>query len=357
MKTARIFPVIMAGGSGTRFWPLSRKARPKQFLPLATEKVLLADTFDRLKKVASAKDIRVVCGPSHAAAAKKHVKGLLGANLVIEPAARNTAPAIALACAHVAKVDPQGVVVVLPSDQHVQNVDRFAEALRQAVRVAEAGHIVTLGIRPTRPDTGFGYIRQGASLSDGANAVAAFVEKPKPEVAKEYLASGAYLWNAGIFVFRASVMLKAFETFMPELSKALGRIQEAIGTRAYPKTLAREFKKMPAISIDYGVAEKAPNMAVVPGDFGWSDVGSFNALPEVRPADARGNVLLGKGALAIECDGCVVLAKERPLAVVGMKEVVVVDTDDAVLVIPKEQSQKVRAVVDELGRRKWTKYL
>jgi mannose-1-phosphate guanylyltransferase len=262
-----------------------------------------------------------------------------------------------LATAHVAKAHPQGVVVVLPSDQHVSDVARFSESILKAASVAQEGHIVTLGIRPSRPDTGFGYIRLGQPLPSHGNSVAAFVEKPTLSVAQEYLASGQYLWNAGIFVFRADVMMQAFETFMPELFGPLSKISKAIGTRNYAKVLEREFKKMPSISIDYGIAERAPNMAVVPGDFGWSDVGSFNALPEVRNADDKGNVLLGKGALAIDCEGCVVVSQERPVSVVGMKDVVVVDAQDAILVIPKDKSQEVRKVVEELKRRKWVKYL
>lgn len=357
MKPLRLFPVVMAGGSGTRFWPLSRQARPKQFLALATDKVLIAETVARLKKVSKLQDVRVVCGKSHAKAALKYVKGLSAKNVVVEPSAKNTAPAIALATAHVAKANPNGIVVVLPSDQHVSDVASFSESIQKAASVAQEGHIVTLGIRPSRPDVGFGYIRLGQALASHGNVVEAFVEKPTLSVAQEYLSSGKYLWNAGIFVFRADVMMQAFEKYMPELHKPLVKVSQAIGTRNYGKVLEREFKKMPSISIDYGIAEKAPNMAVVPGDFGWSDVGSFNALPEVREADENGNVLLGKGALAIDCEGCVVVSHERPVSVVGLKDVVVVDAHDAILVIPKDKSQEVRKVVEELKRRKWVKYL
>lgn len=353
--SSRIFPVIMAGGSGTRFWPLSRAKRPKQFLSLATQKPLITETAQRLRGLANPKDVHVVCGKVHAAPVKRLVPGISSANILVEPAARNTAPAIALACLHVAKKDPQGIVAVLPSDHHISRPDAFRAQLAQAAEVARAGHIVTLGIQPSRPDTGYGYIRVGEPLAGhgAARSVKAFVEKPDLATAKGYLASGQYLWNGGIFVFRADVMLQALERHMPELWKGLQKIQAAVGKRTYAKVLAREFPKLPSISIDYGVAEKAENIAVVPGDFGWSDVGSFAAIPEVRALDASGNVVTGKNALAIDCQGCVVLGQDkRVLAVIGMTDVVVVDAGDAILVVPKDKSQDVRKAVDALKARK-----
>ena len=346
-----VFPVIMAGGSGTRFWPLSRKAKPKQFLSLATDRPMLVETAARLEGLAGWKDTYVVCGRVHAGPAAKLLRRLPRGNVLVEPEARNTAPAIALACAHVAARDLQGVVVVLPSDQHVADVRAFRSAVAEAVRVAKAGHIVTLGIRPTRPETGYGYIRVGDTLTGQARQVAAFVEKPDAEKARTYLALGEYLWNAGIFVFRVDVMLAAFARYMPELSAALGELQATVGTKRYAAALKRCFKKMPATSIDYGVAERADNVAVVPADCGWSDVGSFNALSDVRDRDEKGNVVLGSGAVVVDTEGSVVWAQARPLAVVGMKDVVVVDAGDAVLVLPKDRCQDVRRVVDALKAR------
>lgn len=355
--SSSIFPVIMAGGSGTRFWPLSRARRPKQFLALATKKPLIVETLARLAGLATPKQTRVVCGSVHAKLVRQALPKLPKANVLVEPVARNTAPAIALATAHVARVDPQGVVVVLPSDQHVADVKAFQQSLVHAVEVARAGHIVTLGIRPTRPETGYGYIRLGAPLPGAAHAVAAFVEKPDVVKAQQYLASGEYLWNAGLFVFRADVMLAAFAQHMPDLSRRLDVIRAALGTRREKAVVAREFPKFPSISIDYGVAEKASNVAVVPSDCGWSDVGSFSALPDVREKDASGNVTEGALPLVIDSTGCVVLGGERPVAVVGMTDVVVVDAGDAVLVLPKHRSQDVRKVVEALQAKKLTQYL
>jgi len=349
--SSRIFPVIMAGGSGTRFGPLSRASRPKQFLPLTGKRTMIEEALGRLKGFAPPSASYVVCGASHAKPVKKLLRALPATNVIVEPEARNTAPAIALATAHVAHVAPQGVLVVMPSDQHVEDVHGFQAALREAVRVAEQGFIVTLGIKPTRPDTGYGYIQVGEVLSGDARRVAAFREKPDRPTAERYLSSGEYLWNAGIFVFRADVMLEAFGNHMPEVAKALSVLLPALGTKKAAAVLKRVFRQMPKTSIDYGVAEKAPNIAVVPGDFGWSDVGSFGALHEVRPLDAQGNVTQGN-VLAIDTTGSVVIGGTRRLAVGGCDTLVVVDAGDAVLVLPKDKAQDVRKVVDALKASK-----
>ena len=342
--------VVMAGGSGTRFWPLSRAARPKQFLPLTGGKPMIVETVARLGPFAHPSRTWVVCGKTHAPLVKK----ALGkkARVVVEPQARNTAPAIAPATAHIAHEDPDATLVVLPSDQHVADVTAFRDALEKAIDLAAEGEIVTLGITPTRPDTGYGYIKLGEPLEPAGNRVAKFVEKPDLETAQHYLSAGDYVWNAGMFVFEATTMLRAFAQHMPELNGPLTELTALLGAKKkYDKALPKLFGKMPATSIDYGVAERAPNMAVVPGSFGWSDVGSFNALPEVLSLDASGNVAQG-AALVIDSKGCVVLAGKRPVAVVGMTDVVVVDAGDAILVLPKDKSQDVRKVVEALKASK-----
>lgn len=352
-----LYPVIMAGGSGTRFWPLSRKTRPKQFLPLTSARPLIAETAARLSGLATLKNTFVVCGKQHEKLVKKALTKLDKKNVLVEPMARNTAPAIALAALHVFARQPDGILVVLPSDHHIADVPGFQRELSEAARVAEQGFLVTLGIRPNRPETGYGYIRRGEKHLGASHRVQAFVEKPNVQTAEGYVASGEYFWNGGIFVFRADVILKAFAEHMPELYGPLEQLQKTLGKKTYPKALSRLFAKMPATSIDYGVMEKAQNIAVVPSDFGWSDVGSFSALPEVRQADERGNVVTGKRAVVVDCDNCVVLADSRPLAVVGLKDAVVVDSGDAVLVVPKDKSQDVRKVVEALKARKMEQYL
>lgn len=348
-----LYPIIMAGGSGTRFWPLSRKSRPKQFLPLTGAEPLLALTAARVRPLAPPERTFVVCGKAHAAAVRRLLPDLPAKNVLVEPIARNTAPAVGLAAAVVARADPEGVLAMLPSDQFVRDTAGFRRALREAARAAADGELVTIGIKPDHPETGFGYVQQGRVIRKGAlpvREVRRFVEKPDLATARRYLASGDYLWNAGIFVFRADRMLEELARHLPETTGPLAAIGAAVGTPGFGRALARHFPKMPSISLDYGVMEKASRIAVVPADFGWNDVGSFTALPAVRPLDARGNVLQGETVL-VDVEDSVVLAGERPLAVIGVQGLVVVDAGDAILVCPKERAQDVRRVVDELGRR------
>jgi mannose-1-phosphate guanylyltransferase len=355
----KIYPVIMAGGSGTRFWPLSRKNRPKQFLPLAGDAPLLAATVSRLPPLAKAKETYVVCGPRHAAAAKRLVPQLPKENFIVEPCARNTAPCVGLAALHVAAKDPKGIIAMLPADHHIGRPEAFRDALSAAAVLAEAGNIATIGIHPSRPETGYGYLKLGPRLAArskgkgkfGAHKVERFVEKPDVVTAARYLADGSYLWNSGIFVFRADVILDEIRRAMPVLGEQLGVIRDALDTPGYAKTLKRVFPDCPSISIDYGVMEKSHRIAVVPAEFGWSDVGSFAALSDVRKTDHLGNVAEGD-AMVIDGRNNVVLAtKERPVAVIGLDGVIVVDAGDAILVCRRDRAQDVRKAVEELGRQ------
>jgi mannose-1-phosphate guanylyltransferase len=319
---------------------------------------LITETADRLGKLVERKNLFVVCGKLHAAPTRRWVKGIPARNIIVEPAARNTAPAIGLAALHVALRDPQGVMAVLPSDHHVADVAGFQRTLSEAAKLARDGLLVTLGIQPTRPETGYGYLRVGESLKGNARRVAAFVEKPDLAKAQSYLQSGDYLWNGGIFVFRADRILEELHEHLPEVAEGLDVIAKAMKTRGASRVLAKVFPKLPSVSIDYGVMEKAQDIAVLPGDFGWSDLGSFAALPEVRPHDAQGNVVSGKGPLLIDCHDCVVVGSGRPLALVGMRGVVAVDSGDAVLILPRERNQDVREVVAALGKdRALARYL
>ena len=330
--------VILAGGSGTRFWPLSRVKKPKQFLPLVTGRTLIAETFLRVEPLCSSARTWVVCGKDHAQAVREALPGLPEQHLLVEPAARNTAPAIGLACVHVLREDPEAVLAVLPSDHHVARPDAFREAISVAARACEGGDLLTLGIHPTRPETGYGYLKRGEEKGPGVFAVEAFVEKPDAKTAQRYLQDPAYSWNAGIFVFRADAMLGALRRHLPEVHEGL--------------VSGGDFSALQSISIDYGVMEPESQttrrISLVPGDFGWSDVGSFAALPEVRALDARGNALAGD-AIAIDCEDCVVLSEgNRLVAAVGLHGLCVIDAGDALLVVPRDRAQDVRAVVDAL---------
>jgi len=365
----KIHPVIMAGGSGTRFWPLSRRNRPKQFLALAGDTPLLAATVARLPPLAPPSRTYVVCGPKHAAAARRMLPKLPRENFIVEPVARNTAPCVGLAALHVAAKDPRGVIAMLPADHHVARPAAFREALAAAAQLAERGAIATIGIHPSRPETGYGYLKLGPRLAVRAGGgggkgkgkgkaaggaphkVERFVEKPDLVTAARYLADGGYLWNSGIFVFRADVILEEIRRAMPVLGEQLDVIERDLGTPGYEKTLRRVFPDCPSISIDYGVMEKSHRIAVVPADFGWSDVGSFAALPDVRPTDHLGNVAEGDALVLDGRNNVVVATRDRPVAVVGIDDVVVVDAGDAILVCRRDRAQDVRRAVEELARR------
>lgn len=342
--------VLLAGGSGTRFWPLSRAHKPKQFLRLVTEKTLLAETNARVRPLVPAARTWVVCGRAHVDGVREALPDLPAAHLVVEPAARNTAPAIGLAAVHALREDRDAVLLVLPSDHHIAHPDRFRDVLAKAARIAQQGDLVTLGIRPTRPETGYGYLRRGAEREPGVFAVEAFVEKPDAQAAAGYLADARYSWNAGIFVLRADALLEAARRHLPAVHEGLQQIA------ANPARAEDVFPRLPSISIDYGVLE--PESAttrrialVAADDLGWSDVGSFATLPEVREVDAQGNAVSGD-ALTIDSAGCVVLADSgRLVAVVGMKDVCVIDGGDALLVVPRDRAQDVRAVVEALKAR------
>jgi mannose-1-phosphate guanylyltransferase len=313
----------------------------------------------RLPPLARARDTYVVCGPAHVATARRMLKELPAENFIVEPCARNTAPCVGLAALHVAARDPHGLVAMLPADHHVARPKAFREAVHAAAELASRGGITTIGIHPSRPETGYGYLKLGprlparrrAKAKVPAHKVERFVEKPDVVTAARYLADGHYLWNSGIFVFRADVILEEIRRAMPVLGELLEVIERSLGTPSYPRTLRRVFPECPSISIDYGVMEKSQRIAVVPADFGWSDVGSFAALSDVRAADHLGNVSEGD-ALVVDGRNNVVIAKGgRPVALVGIEDAVVVDAGDAVLVCRRDRAQDVRKAVDEYGRR------
>ena len=365
----KLFPVVMAGGSGTRFWPLSRARRPKQFLTLAGDVPLLAATVARLPPLARLDRVYVSCGPAHARPVRRMLPGLPPENVLVEPCARNTAPCVGLAALHVARRDPQGVLAMLPADHHIARPAAFRDALAAAAAAAAQGAIATIGVRPTRPETGYGYLKVGPRLgADGQPArgrgrrgarpeelrphkVERFVEKPAAATAARYLADGGYLWNAGIFAFRADVILDEIRRAMPVLAEKLDAIAAALGTSRARRVLNEVFPECPSISIDYGVMEKSERIAVIPADFGWSDVGSFAALPEVRGVDAQGNVSEGEALILGGRNNVVLAHPGRPLAVVGLDDVIAVDAGDAVLVCHRDKAQDVRKAVDELRRR------
>jgi mannose-1-phosphate guanylyltransferase len=352
-----VHAVILAGGSGTRFWPASRRLMPKQLLPLAgtTGESLILATVRRIEHLVPAERVWVSTGAHLVAATAAALPRVPANHMLAEPMARNTAPAIAWAAATIARTDPDALVAVLPADHTIGDETAFLEVLGRALRLADDGWLTTVGIVPTRPETGYGYIEIGDSIGEGVHAAARFVEKPSRERADEFLLGGKHLWNAGMFFFRASAMRKAVAEHLPLLAAGLDRIDAAAALGHEAQALAEVFPTLPSISIDHGVMEKAQRIAVVPGRFGWNDVGSWQVTWEMSDRDAHGNALPAE-SIAIDAKNNLVrdltsASRSKRWALVGVSDLVVVETDDAVLVIPRERAQDVRAVVDALAAR------
>jgi mannose-1-phosphate guanylyltransferase len=343
--------LILAGGSGTRFWPLSRKSRPKQLLALEGERTLLRETLERLAPGIGPEAVWVCTTEALADAVRKDLPEVPPEQILAEPEGRNTAPAIAWAVRSMPEAARREVVAVLPADHRMGDPAAFRETLERAAAVVEReDRMMTLGVVPRWAETGYGYLElEPLELEhdpdpEGVRRVRRFVEKPSEENAKRFLESGNYLWNAGIFLFRGSTLLDLVAVHQPELSRGL----EAIA--AAPDRLRELYARLPADSIDYAIMEKLDGIATIPLDCGWSDLGSWEALAEILPPDSRGNA--GRGdTLAVEARGNLLFADQGTIAVLGVEDLVVVRTGDAVLVMPKSRSQEVRKLVAELAAR------
>jgi mannose-1-phosphate guanylyltransferase len=357
-----MYIVILAGGSGTRFWPLSRKSTPKQLMSVFGGKSMLQRTVERVIPL-KPKRIMVVTNALQAAETRSQLQHITGVpvDVVEEPIGRNTAPAIALAASIIARFDPDGIMAVLPADHYILDEERFCDILRKGRGVAQSGTLVTLGITPTRPETGYGYIEATENCGSEPAQVARFVEKPALERAMEFLATGRFYWNSGMFVWGACAILDQIRRFMPELSGAMAKLtfeQDLWEISDLKPQIAEIYACIKGESIDFGVMEKADNVQVIPASFGWSDVGSWSALPEVMEADQDGHVVISaKGCVTIGSEGCLAYGGGKMVALVGVKDLIVVDTPDALLVCAKSAAQDVKKVVEELERRGLTEYL
>ena len=355
-----IYPVVLSGGSGTRLWPLSRTALPKQFLPLLSERTLFQETVLRLKGLPNVSAPLVVCNNDHRFLAAEQLQAIGTQPLlhILEPAGRNTAPAVAVAALAALDRSEDAILLVMAADHLIRDVEGFQSAIRKAGALAQQDRLVTFGIRPDYPATGFGYIEQGIALAEEDSfSVARFVEKPDLDTAKAFLASGKFFWNSGMFVFKASVYLAELEAHRPDIHKAAELAwQNSTHDLDFCRLHESDFAACPSESIDYAVMERTKSAALVCVDIGWNDIGSWSSLAEVSEQDARGNSVRGDVYIA-ETQGSYVRAESRMVATIGVRDLVVVETADAVLVMHKDMAQDVKHAVEYLKQAERTEHL
>lgn len=358
-ENAKVYPVIMAGGSGTRFWPLSRQLFPKQLLKIIGDETLIQQTMRRVVNDVPPERIMISTNPAQSESIKVQLaewKEALKDNFVLEPEGRNTAPAIALVALELVRRDPEAIMLVVPADHIVKGQKDFDLAVALASKLASHGRLVTFGIKPIRPETGYGYIRPNRNTVLAKQGklkgypVGKFVEKPNAARAAHYLKSGDYYWNSGMFVWRAATILEEIKTYQPLLARGIAAIGELIERGAPRSVIDERYRMLPSVSIDTGVMERSTKAAVVPVSFRWSDVGSWGSLDEVAKRDKADNVIAGR-VVDIESQRSIVYGDRRVVATIGLTDMVVVDTPDATLVCPKSRAQDVKKVVEILKKQ------
>jgi len=346
-----LYALIMAGGSGTRLWPCSREGCPKQLLGLLSERTMLQEAYQRIAPLVSDEKVFVVTSEAYVQAVREQIPQLPAVNIIGEPEGHGTAPCIGLSALYLRRLDPEGVMAVLTADHYIEKADELRRALRAAAEVAEEGHLVTLGIHPNRPATGYGYIEQGEKLAQISGLdvyrVNKFTEKPDLATARTFVRSGRYYWNSGMFIWKVSTILREFERLMPRLYAQLMEIDAALGTAQERAVLERVWPQVENETIDYGIMERAEDVAVIPVDIGWSDVGDWTALSELLPPDEEGNVIVGEH-VGLDTRRCMIHGSRRLVATIGLEDMIVVDTEDALLICPKERAQDVRDLVRRL---------
>ncbi len=354
-SSGRLHAVILAGGIGSRFWPLSRETTPKQLLKVVGDESLLKSTIKRLSPVVKPANISIVTNARQAEIIKLHLAGTKRTQspwYIIEPMGRNTAPAIGLAAVELMKRDPEAVMAVLPADHLIEDGRAFRTILSKAVSVAEDGLLVTFGIKPTSPETAYGYIKSARTFKrkNGlmVRKVERFVEKPDIRRARAFLRQGGYYWNSGIFLWKASRILEEFKRHMPDLYELLMAIREGMD-------IEEAYGRMPSVSIDHGVLEKTKDVVVIPVDFPWSDLGSWNSFADVLERDSNGNIIKGR-AVDIGSRNSIIMGCDRVVATIGLKDMILVDTPDATLVCPRERAQEVKEVVNILKKKGYTEH-
>ncbi len=356
-----LYCVIMAGGSGTRFWPQSRKRRPKQLLRIAGDRTMIRATVERVLPEIPFERIMIVTGVAHVEEIKAEIPELAERMVVAEPEGRNTAPCIALAAYRIAKEDPDAVMAVLPADHLIGREEEFLTALRAAAQVASTSdYLITFGIVPDRPETGYGYIELGPEVLKVGDTsmfdVKAFVEKPDKSRAETYLASGNYMWNSGMFIWKVSAIIRAFEKYCPSITRTIGAIGQDLDTPREPDAIREAYECVESISIDYAIMEKAANVLVLPIDVEWNDVGSWASLHDVWDHDHNRNAVRG-AFLALDAAGCVVSSPHKLTTLIGVDDLIVVDTPDALLVCRKDRAQDVKELQEALKQIGYDKLL
>ena len=346
------YGVIMAGGGGTRFWPLSRKETPKQLLNLSGKEIMVNETINRLSQVAAKDNIFIVTNASQVKKMREVTDGrILCEHILSEPSARNTAACVGYAAMKIVKTYGDGVMVITPSDAYIKNNIEYANVLRKAIKeAAETDNLITIGITPTFPATGYGYIHFEENGKAVKN-VLQFVEKPNLETAKNYIATHEYVWNSGMFIWKASVILNKFKELLPDIYFDLEKLAKSFGTSNEEKTLNEVYPAIRSISIDYGIMEKSSNIKVVPGEFGWNDVGSWDMLGVLHESDGNGNITVGN-TLSIDTNNSIIYSSGKLVATVGIDDLIVVETPDAIMVCPKDKAQDVKKIVDTLKEQK-----
>ena len=346
-----VFAVIMAGGTGTRLWPLSTEAKPKQTHSLFGEYTIFQESVQRIRSLIELDHILVVAGSRHVAELRRQVPGIPEANFIVEPTGMGTAPCIGLAAVHLAKRNTESVMIVLTADHYIGDVEGFHVALETAVELAYKEHLVTLGIKPSEPSTGYGYIEHGGLLDSirglSVLRVSQFREKPDKKTALEMVKSGRYSWNSGLFIWRVDRILDEFRLQMPELYNQLLVIGNAVGSPSYREVLEASWIHVPRETIDYGIMEKASSVVVVPVDIDWSDLGTWSSLMVLLPKDSNGNVVKGKYH-GIDTFNSFIYGGDRLITTIGVRDLIIVDTDEALLICEKSQDQKVRDLVKQL---------
>ena len=356
-----MFIVIMAGGSGKRFWPKSKEAKPKQFLPILDSKTMIQSTVERLIPLVDSDDIYYVLNYQQKDVLLEQISNIPDKNIILEPTGKNTAPCIGLAAIHLKQKNPDDVMIVLPADHFIKDEERFRESLLIAEKIAiEYDSLVTLGIKPDYPATGYGYIQCNEKIKEVSGVsiykVKTFAEKPQYETAKQFLQSGDFLWNSGIFIWKVSTILKVIQNLLPELYSSMEKLETHINSNNYYTHLEKIYRQIRSFSIDYGVMEYAKNVSVLKCEFGWNDVGSWDEVYNLSPKDKNGNTIIENG-LTMDCKNCYIDSDSDLIAVLGVDDLVVVKSENSILICKKDKTQDVKELVDKIKRKELDQYL